>query len=103
MRLELGHAGRYETRGIFLSNRPDTNELQWACLEEKCRHMQFIVAGSFRLLALLEHEIDGTDNNRPLHHTIEHCPIKAHRRTQVGRQIRAEINKGTKPFALNSL
>ena len=40
----------YERRGIFLSNRPDTNELKRACLEEKCRLTQFMVAGSFRSL-----------------------------------------------------
>jgi hypothetical protein len=37
-------------RGIFLSNRPDTNELPRACLEEKCLLTQFMVAGSFRSL-----------------------------------------------------
>jgi hypothetical protein len=39
-----------ERRGIFLSNRLDTNELQRACLEEECRLTQFMVAGSFRSL-----------------------------------------------------
>jgi hypothetical protein len=44
-----GFCGKYyERRGIFLSNKPDTNELHRACLEEKCRLTQFLVAGSFR-------------------------------------------------------
>src|SRR6516164_6354032 len=38
----------YQRRGIFLSNKPDTNELQRACSKEKCRLTQFMVAGSFR-------------------------------------------------------
>jgi hypothetical protein len=35
-------------RGIFLSNKPDSNELQWAWLKEKCRLTPILVAGSFR-------------------------------------------------------
>src|SRR5260221_14313591 len=30
----------FKERGIFLSNKPDTNQLQRACLEEKCRLTQ---------------------------------------------------------------
>ena len=40
----------HEKRGIFLSNKPDINELMRACLEEKCRLPQILVAGSFRPL-----------------------------------------------------
>jgi hypothetical protein len=40
----------HEKRGIFLSNKPDINELVRACLEEKCRLTQILVAGSFRPL-----------------------------------------------------
>ena len=40
----------HEKRGIFLSNKPDINELVRACLEEKCRLTQNLVAGSFRPL-----------------------------------------------------
>ena len=40
----------HEKRGIFLSNKPDINELVRVCLEEKCRLMQILVAGSFRPL-----------------------------------------------------
>ena len=40
----------HEKRGIFLSNEPDINELMRACLEEKCRLTQILVAGSFRPL-----------------------------------------------------
>ena len=40
----------HEKRGIFLSNKPDINELMRACLEEKCRLTQILVAGSFRPL-----------------------------------------------------
>jgi len=39
-----------EKRGIFLSNKPDINELRRVWLEEKCRLMQIRVAGSFRPL-----------------------------------------------------
>src|SRR5258708_38431537 len=38
----------FEQRGIFLSNKPDSNELQWAWLKEKCRLTPIMVAGSFR-------------------------------------------------------
>src|SRR6266478_9908658 len=37
-----------EKRGIFLPNKPDTNELRRVWLEEKCRLTQIRVAGSFR-------------------------------------------------------
>jgi hypothetical protein len=40
----------HEKRGIFLSNKPDINELGRACLEEKCQLTQILVAGSFRPL-----------------------------------------------------
>ena len=40
----------HEKRGIFLSNKPDINDLVRACLEEKCRLTQILVAGSFRPL-----------------------------------------------------
>src|SRR5260221_9291985 len=39
-----------EKRGIFLLNKPDTNELRRVWLEEKCRLTQIRVAGSFRPL-----------------------------------------------------
>jgi hypothetical protein len=38
----------FEERGIFLSNKPDINKLQRACLEEKCPLTQIGVAESFR-------------------------------------------------------
>jgi hypothetical protein len=38
----------FEQRGIFLSNKPDSNDLQWAWLKEKCRLTPIMVAGSFR-------------------------------------------------------
>ena len=38
----------FEERGIFLSNKPDSSNLQRACLEEKGRLTQMGVAGSFR-------------------------------------------------------
>ena len=40
----------HEERGIFLSNKPDINELMRACLEGKCRLTQIFMAGSFRPL-----------------------------------------------------
>jgi hypothetical protein len=40
----------HEKRGIFLSNKPDINDLVRACSEEKCRLTQILVAGSFRPL-----------------------------------------------------
>jgi len=40
----------HEKRGIFLSNKPDINELMRACSEGKCRLTQILVAGSFRPL-----------------------------------------------------
>jgi len=39
-----------EKSGIFLSNKPDTNELRRVWLEEKCRLTQIRVAGTFRPL-----------------------------------------------------
>ena len=39
-----------EWKGIFLSNKPDTNQLHRACSEEKCRLAHVTVAGSFRPL-----------------------------------------------------
>jgi len=39
---------RREERGIFVSNKPDSNGLQRACWKEKWGLMQIMGAGSFR-------------------------------------------------------
>jgi hypothetical protein len=39
-----------KSKGIFLSNKPDSNHLRRVWLEEKCRFTQIVVAGSFRPL-----------------------------------------------------